>query len=133
MPRYGVVQNIVDKVFNEPINHGDILLIDYKQNIGREQGGIRPSIVLSNEKCNIYSPVITVAPLTGQIKKALSVHVLVDSNAKNGLREKSVVLLEQIRVIDKTRIVKKLGTIDDSSLVNKIKTAAANQLCLVLA
>ena len=89
----------------------DIVLVDLNPIIGTEQGGIRPAVVLQNDKANRVSPHTIIAPFTTKIRKAiLPSHVLINSG-EGGLIQDSVLLCEQIRVIDKKRIIRILGTI----------------------
>ena len=91
------------------IQRGDVYLADLFGNTGSEQGGVRPVLVIQNDIGNRFSPTVIVAAITAQIKKAkLPTHVEV--NAKlNGLDYDSVVLLEQLRTIDKVRLVEKVA------------------------
>ena len=92
-----------------PIFRGELYYADLEPVIGSEQGGERPVVVLQNNKGNRYSPTVIVAPLTTKkIKSRLPTHVTVSGN---GLRFSSLVLLEQIRTIDKKRIKRYVGTI----------------------
>ena len=90
-----------------PILRGELYYADLDPVIGSEQGGERPVVILQNNRGNHYSPTVIVAPLTTQkIKPQLPTHVAV---AGNGLRSSSLVLLEQIRTIDKRRLKEKIG------------------------
>lgn len=107
------------------IRRGDIYLVDLSANLGSEQGGLRPAVVVQNDVGNQYAPTTIICPLTTQ-KKSLSV-THVDLSPKDcGIRQESTVLCEQVRVIDKARIKKKLGEIQ-----NKEKINAINQKILV--
>ena len=91
------------------ILRGELYYADLEPVIGSEQGGERPVVVLQNNKGNRYSPTVIVAPLTTKkIKSRLPTHVTVSGN---GLRSSSLVLLEQIRTIDKKRIKHYVGMI----------------------
>lgn len=91
------------------IKRGDIYYADLSPVIGSEQGGIRPVIILQNDVGNKYSPTVIVAAITSQINKAkLPTHVEVSSE-DYGLNKDSVVLLEQLRTIDKKRLKEKIG------------------------
>ena len=100
------------------VKKGDIYFADLSPVIGSEQGGIRPVLVVQNDVGNKYSPTIIVAAVTSQLNKAkLPTHVEIDAR-DNGLSKKSVVLLEQLRTIDKKRLKERIGTIDDQLLPN---------------
>lgn len=93
------------------IHRGEIYYADLSPVVGSEQGGYRPVIVLQNNKGNRYSTTVIIAPISSRLSKnPLPTHVMVDSNL---LEKKSVVLLEQIRTIDKKRIKEKVGKIDN--------------------
>ena len=85
--------------------------------IGSEQGGTRPVLIISNDTGNKHSPTVIVAAITGQIgtKKKLPTHTIVHN--VNGLDKDSIILLEQIRTIDKQRLQEYLGTLDGRFLV----------------
>ncbi|MFV0516872.1 MAG: type II toxin-antitoxin system PemK/MazF family toxin [Aminipila sp.] len=100
------------------VKKGDIYFADLSPVIGSEQGGIRPVLVVQNDVGNKYSPTIIVAAVTSQLNKAkLPTHVEIEAK-DNGLSKKSVVLLEQLRTIDKKRLKERIGTIDESLLPN---------------
>lgn len=86
------------------IRRGDVFYADLSPVIGSEQGGVRPVLVLQNDVGNRYSPTVIVSAITSQIEKAkLPIHVELDGEAY-GLERDSVILLEQIRTIDKRRL-----------------------------
>ena len=91
----------------ESINRGDIYYVDFGYGIGPEQGGIRPAIILQNNKGNYYAPTVMVAPITTAKKHKLPTHVPI--YAKDGMRVTSIALYEQIMTIDKARLVNKIG------------------------
>ena len=93
------------------IHRGEIYYADLSPVVGSEQGGYRTVIVLQNNKGNRYSTTIIVAPISSKLtKNPLPTHVMVENNC---LEKKSVILLEQIRTIDKQRIREKVGFIDN--------------------
>ena len=103
------------------VKRGDIFYADLSPVVGSEQGGIRPVIIIQNDIGNRYSPTVIVAAITSQINKAkLPTHVEISSE-EYGLNRESVVLLEQIRTLDKKRLKEKIGhmTEDDMKKVNK--------------
>ena len=97
---------------NEPIiNRGDIFYADLSPIIGSEQGGLRPILILQNNMGNKHAPTTIVAPITAQIsKKQLPTHIPFNGC---GLAKDSIILLEQIRTIDKCRLKQKIGCLTD--------------------
>ncbi|HOQ36899.1 MAG TPA: type II toxin-antitoxin system PemK/MazF family toxin [Acetivibrio sp.] len=104
------------------IKRGDIFYADLSPVIGSEQGGIRPVLIVQNDIGNKYSPTVIASAITSQINKAkLPTHI--ELSAKDyGLPKDSVVLLEQIRTIDKKRLREKIGHLDDE-LMEKVNEA----------
>lgn len=100
------------------VKRGDIFYADLSPVIGSEQGGVRPVLVVQNDIGNKYSPTIIIAAITSQINKAkLPTHI--EINAPDyGLPKDSVVLLEQIRTIDKKRLREKIGHFDEDMMNN---------------
>lgn len=97
------------------IHRGEIYYADLSPVVGSEQGGYRPVIVLQNNKGNRYSTTVIIAPISSRLSKnPLPTHVMVDCNL---LEKKSVVLLEQIRTIDKQRIKEKVGMLDNKIMM----------------
>ena len=95
------------------VKRGDIYYADLSPVIGSEQGGIRPVLVVQNDVGNRYSPTVIAAAITSQINKAkLPTHIEIDA-VEYGLSRDSVVLLEQVRTIDKKRLKEKIGHLDD--------------------
>ena len=83
---------------------------------GSEQGGVRPVLVVQNDVGNKYSPTIIVAAITSKKNKAdLPTHVAIDADG-NGLSKNSIILMEQLRTIDKRRLKERIGTIDKTRL-----------------
>ena len=104
------------------IKRGDIYYADLSPVIGSEQGGLRPVLIVQNDVGNKYSPTVIAAAITSQLGKAkLPTHIDVYAE-RFGLVKDSVILLEQIRTIDKTRLREKMGHIDDV-LMQKVNTA----------
>ncbi|MBD2209738.1 type II toxin-antitoxin system PemK/MazF family toxin [Nostoc linckia FACHB-104] len=93
---------------------GDVILCDLNPVIGTEQAGIRPVVILQIDQANSVSPHTIIAPFTSKIRRALlPSHVFVPSGVA-GLNQDSVILCEQIRAIDKSRIIRVIGHLDDS-------------------
>lgn len=98
------------------IKKGDLYFADLSPVIGSEQGGVRPVLVVQNDVGNKYSPTIIVAAVTSQMNKAkLPTHVEIEA-AGNGLSKNSVVLMEQLRTIDKRRLKERIGTLSEELL-----------------
>ncbi len=98
------------------VKRGDIFYADLSPVIGSEQGGIRPVLVVQNNIGNRYSPTVIAAAITSQINKAkMPTHIEVKAN-EFGLGKDSVILLEQIRTIDKQRLKEKIGALDDARM-----------------
>ena len=95
------------------IRRGDIYYADLSPVVGSEQGGIRPVLIVQNDVGNRFSPTVIAAAITSQKDKArLPTHIQVDS-VGSGLAKDSIVLLEQIRTIDKKRLKEHMGRLDD--------------------
>ena len=110
---------------------GDIYYVDFGENIDtRKQSGIRPAVIVSNNKANEHSPVITVVPLTSKIhkKRLLPTHVYIPMSAGCGLSCSSLVLAEQVEAIDKNRILEKKGAITNTEVMDKITRAIQIQI-----
>ncbi|NLJ77974.1 MAG: type II toxin-antitoxin system PemK/MazF family toxin [Tissierellia bacterium] len=100
------------------VKRGDIFYADLSPVIGSEQGGIRPVLVIQNDIGNKYSPTIIIAAITSRIDKAkLPTHVEINA-PEYGLPKDSVVLLEQVRTIDKKRMRERLGKFDEEMMGN---------------
>jgi len=105
------------------IKRGDMFYADLSPVIGSEQGGIRPVLVIQNDTGNKYSPTIIVSAITSQMNKnKLPTHIELDSE-EFGLKADSVILAEQIRTIDKSRLKEKIGHISDNRIMNRINNA----------
>ena len=100
------------------VKRGDIYYADLSPVIGSEQGGVRPVLVVQNDVGNRYSPTVIAAAITSQINKAkLPTHIEIDAR-DYGLSRDSVVLLEQVRTIDKKRLKEKIGHLDDGMMAS---------------
>lgn len=99
------------------VRRGEIFYADLSPVIGSEQGGIRPVVVISNEINNRYAPTIIVAAITSQINKAkLPIHVEISAE-EHGFNKDSVVLLEQIKTIDKRRLKDKISVMNNNDML----------------
>lgn len=95
------------------IKRGDVVLCDLNPVIGTEQAGIRPIVILQIDRANAVSPHTIIAPFTTKIRRTLlPSHVFVPAGV-GGLNQDSVILCEQIRVVDKSRLITILGNLDD--------------------
>ena len=107
------------------MNRGEIYYADLSPVVGSEQGGYRPVLILQNNKGNKYSTTVIVAPISSRMtKNDLPTHVIIETEF---LEKKSVILLEQIRTIDKKRIDEKLGSLSQN-LTEKVNLAIKTSL-----
>ena len=96
------------------VKRGDIYYADLSPVVGSEQGGVRPVLIVQNDIGNKYSPTVIAAAITSQINKAkMPTHIEISAE-DYGLNKDSVILLEQVRTIDKRRLREKIGLLDDS-------------------
>ena len=106
------------------VKRGDIYYADLSPVVGSEQGGVRPVLIIQNDTGNRYSPTVIAAAITSQVNKArLPTHIELSAQ-KYGLTKDSVVLLEQIRTLDKRRLREKMGRLD-TELMEKVDSAIA--------
>ncbi len=104
------------------IRRGDIYYADLSPVVGSEQGGVRPVLIVQNDVGNKFSPTVIAAAITSrQSKASLPTHIPICAT-DSGLARDSVVLLEQVRTIDKKRLKEKMGTVDDTSM-NRVNQA----------
>lgn len=98
------------------IKRGEIYYADLSPVVGSEQGGIRPVLIVQNDTGNRYSPTVIAAAITSQQEKTkLPTHISVKTS-ESGLLKNSIILLEQVRTIDKTRLKEKMGDLDKESM-----------------
>lgn len=98
------------------VHRGDIYYADLSPVVGSEQGGIRPVLIVQNDVGNRFSPTVIAAAITSQRTKAsLPTHILVNAQT-TGLSKDSIVLLEQVRTIDKHRLKERMGSLDNHSM-----------------
>ena len=108
---------------NMVIKRGDMFYADLSPVIGSEQGGIRPVLVIQNNVGNKYSPTVIVSAITSKLNKSkLPTHIELDSE-EFGLKSDSIILTEQIRTIDKSRLKEKIGHINDVNVMSQINSA----------
>ncbi len=108
---------------DESIHRGDIYYADLSPVVGSEQGGIRPVLIVQNDMGNKYSPTVIAAAITsrtGKTKLPTHIEVTAGENISGdkscGLAKNSVILLEQIRTIDKRRLKERMGKLDDRTM-----------------
>jgi mRNA interferase MazF len=103
-------------VKNVNIKRGDIYYADLSPVVGSEQGGVRPVLIVQNDIGNRFSPTVIAAAITSQRAKAnLPTHIMLNAQS-TGLARDSIVLLEQIRTIDKHRLKERMGSLDDLAM-----------------
>ena len=106
------------------IRRGDIFYADLSPVVGSEQGGLRPVLIIQNDIGNKYSPTVIAAAITSRMGKTrLPTHIDIYAE-KAGLAKDSVILLEQIRTLDKRRLKEKMGHLDDA-IMNEVNNAIA--------
>ena len=102
------------------IRRGDVYYADLRPVIGSEQGGVRPVLIIQNDVGNKYSPTTIVIPFTSELKKVnMPVHDILHKSESNGLKNDSLILGEQVRVIDKSMVLYKLGSLSEDDC-NKV-------------
>lgn len=98
------------------MKRGDIYRADLDPVVGSEQGGIRPVLIIQNDTGNLHSPTVIVAAITSRCKKAhMPVHVLITAE-ESGLPADSVVLTEQVRTLEKSRLTRYLGHLSQGAM-----------------
>lgn len=111
------------------VKRGDIYYADLRPVVGSEQGGVRPVLIIQNDMGNRYSPTVICAAITSKMNKAkLPTHIALDSE-NYGIVKDSVILLEQVRTIDKSRLKEKVCHLDEAVL-KKINRALEVSLAL---
>ena len=112
------------------VKRGDVFFADLSPVVGSEQGGTRPVLIIQNDIGNRFSPTVIIAAITAQIQKAkLPTHVEINAK-KYGFERDSVILLEQLRTIDKSRLTDRITQLDEA-LMEKVDIALAISLGLV--
>ena len=100
--------------FSSNVRRGDIYYADLSPVVGSEQGGMRPVLIVQNNVGNRFSPTVIAAAITSQLNKAkLPTHIEIEARTY-GLSKDSVILLEQVRTLDKRRLREKMGCLDDT-------------------
>ncbi len=98
------------------IKRGDIYYADLSPVVGSEQGGLRPVLIVQNDVGNRYSPTVIAAAITSKVEKGrLPTHINIEESC--GLQKKSMILLEQVRTLDKARLKEKMGHISEETML----------------
>lgn len=106
------------------IKRGDIFYADLSPVVGSEQGGLRPVLIIQNDIGNRYSPTVIAAAITSRMSKTrMPTHIDIYAD-KVGLAKDSVILLEQVRTLDKKRLKEKMGHLDDG-IMSEVNSAIA--------
>ena len=106
------------------VKRGDIYYADLSPVVGSEQGGLRPVLIIQNDVGNRYSPTVIAAAITSRMGKTrLPTHIDIYAD-KAGLAKDSVILLEQIRTLDKRRLKEKMGHLDEG-VMQRVDNALA--------
>ncbi len=109
---------------NSQIRRGDIYYADLSPVVGSEQGGLRPVLIIQNDVGNKYSPTVIAAAITSRMSKTrLPTHIDIYAE-RAGLARDSVILLEQIRTLDKRRLRERMGHLDDE-MMDRVNSAIA--------
>lgn len=104
------------------VKRGDIFYADLSPVVGSEQGGVRPVVIVQNDVGNRHSPTVIAAAITSRTEKTkLPTHIDVTAD-RFGLAKDSVILLEQVRTIDKKRLKEKMGHLEDETM-EKVNSA----------
>lgn len=99
------------------VKRGDIYYADLSPVVGSEQGGLRPVLIIQNDVGNRYSPTVIAAAITSRLSKTkLPTHIDIHAD-KVGLAKDSVVLLEQVRTLDKRRLKERMGHLDETMML----------------
>ncbi|MCI9178123.1 MAG: type II toxin-antitoxin system PemK/MazF family toxin [Clostridia bacterium] len=105
------------------VKRGDMFYADLSPVVGSEQGGVRPVLIIQNDMGNKHSPTVIAAAITSQMGKTkLPTHIEIEPE-QSGLKAESVILTEQIRTIDKSRLKEKIGHIEDEKIMSQINNA----------
>lgn len=111
-----------EREVNITIKKGDIYYADLAPVVGSEQGGIRPVLIIQNDTGNYYSPTVIAAAITSRLQKhSLPTHIQLEQEVR-GLRRNSIILLEQVRTIDRMRLRGYIGSLN-GSMMQKVDQA----------
>ena len=116
---------------NSQIRRGDIYYADLSPVVGSEQGGLRPVLIIQNDVGNKYSPTVIAAAITSRMSKTrLPTHIDIYAS-RAGLARDSVILLEQIRTLDKRRLRERMGHLDDE-MMDRVNSAIAVSFGIIM-
>lgn len=116
---------------NSQIRRGDIYYADLSPVVGSEQGGLRPVLIIQNDVGNKYSPTVIAAAITSRMSKTrLPTHIDIYAS-RAGLARDSVILLEQIRTLDKRRLRERMGHLDDE-MMDRVNNAIAVSFGIIM-
>lgn len=101
------------------MHRGEIYLADLDSQVGSEQSGTRPALIVQNDVGNSHSPTTIICPLTSQVKSLVDTHVIL-TPSDAGILKTSTVLCEQVRVVDKSRLKRKLGEVSNREKIEDI-------------
>lgn len=101
------------------MRRGELYLADLNQQVGSEQSGLRPVVIVQNEHGNNHSPTTIICPITSKDKTEIATHVTITPEDCDIIRE-SIILCEQVRVVDKTRLKRKLGQINNKKIIEEV-------------
>ncbi len=101
------------------MHRGELYLADLNQQVGSEQSGLRPVLIVQNEKGNAHSPTTIICPITTKDKTEIATHVQISPDDCDIIKE-STILCEQIRVVDKSRLKRKLGIINNREIIEEV-------------
>lgn len=101
------------------MRRGELYLADLNQQVGSEQSGLRPVIIVQNEQGNNHSPTTIICPITSKDKTEIATHVTITPEDCDIIRE-SIILCEQVRVVDKTRLKRKLGQVNNKKIIEEV-------------
>lgn len=113
------------------MKRGDVYYVDFGNNQdSHKQSGLRPAVVVSNNKANANSPIVTVVPLSARVwkRRYLPTHVYIPKRVGTGLTRPSLALAEQVETLDKRCFGEKLGEIEDDVIMEKLTVALQIQI-----
>ena len=99
------------------IKRGDVFLVTFDPTLGAEARKVRPALIVSNDVNNVYSPIISISPITSTVTKIYSFEVEIPAGA-GGLRTRSKIMINQTRAVDKLRLIKKFGHLPEQIMVH---------------
>jgi mRNA interferase MazF len=106
----------IDKSYNIKViypKERDVWVVDFGTQTGSKQGGIRPALIVSNDKYNFFSPTVTAIPISSRTYKKSPVHVFLNVGEVQGLYKDSIIEVEKMQDIVKFQLIKKIGVISD--------------------